>query len=74
MKVASMYTIKFSEAELKEALLLYLDGELNNTIMGTPEYKRREEIINHLKNNYCVMEWDGEFCISADGIAKEEEF
>ena len=76
MQVDSLITVKFTEAELKESLLISLECEMNSLIVGTPEHTRRKKIINHIKNEtHVIMEWvDDVFYLSPDGIVMTEEF
>lgn len=75
MQVENLVTVSFTEEELKESLLCSLECKMNDCIPGTPEYNRKERLINHIRSETCSMEWvNGKFCLSADGIATVEPF
>lgn len=75
MQVENLIAVTWTEAELKEALLLDMESELSNCVPGTEEYSRKANMIRHIRTNHCAMEWvNGKFCLSADGVANVENF
>lgn len=75
MVIAKMINIELSLSELKDAILLYLEGNLNDEVCGSDEWRRKNKIISHLKNNIGDIEWHGgRFVVSIDGIAEREIF
>jgi len=75
MQVESLVSVSFTEEELKEALLLMLQCEMNDTVYGTPEHTSKQEIIEHIQSETCSMDWvNGKFVLSADGVASSKPF
>lgn len=75
MQVESLVSVSFAEEELKEALLMMLECEMNDTVYGTPEHTSKKQIIEHIRNETCSMDWvNGRFVLSADGICTNKPF
>lgn len=75
MKVENLISVVFTEEELKEALICFMEFDLNDTTPGTPEYEKRSSIIEHARKSTVAMEWnDGKFYLCIDGVASTENF
>lgn len=75
MKVDNCISVSFTEEELKDALIIKIECALSDLVPGTSEFDRLENLIEHLKNNECIMEWyEGEFVLTSDGILEDESW
>lgn len=75
MQVEKLISITWSQKELRDLLIADIEGKLNETIPGSPEYKRRMEILEHARaaKSYS-LEWQGDrFYFAVDGVMTPEE-
>lgn len=74
MKVENLVGITFNEEEVKEALLMLMDCEMNDLLHTDPKHQRLSKLINHVRNNISSLDWvDSDMYMSLDGVCDTEE-
>jgi len=74
MKIETLASVVFTEAELKESLLATLEHKRSAMSSGDPKQIRLLQVIEHARNNTCSFDWDsGDFWMSIDGVCETEE-
>lgn len=73
MKIRKSIDIAFSHEDVKEALILLLDCELNDTVCNTTEYHKRKGIIDRLKKESTTIDCcEDNLYLLCDGVEIED--